>query len=171
MGAGSRRRRGHVPALTGRDRVVRMRAATVAGRAAARQLREALAATERELALERQQLADAERRGRLAAEIDDRETVAVAERYAGRHGERVRVLERKLEAQRAELDLVERDVADMTAQLEALEGGTGAEPGAGPRAADRPDDDPLLRYRMDQAAKESAAEEMLRALKRRMGKE
>ena len=152
--------------MTGqRERLARMRAAAVEGRAVVKQLREGLAATDRELTIERKLLADAERRGRLAAAIDDHETVAIADRYAGRHGERIRVLERKLEAQRAELVLVERDLADMTAQLAAL----GATEGAAPTG--RPDDDPLLRYKMDQAAKESAAEEMLKALKKRMGKE
>ena len=46
-------------------------------------MKSALAATERELLLERRQLADAERRGRLAAELPDAETVGLAERFAG----------------------------------------------------------------------------------------
>ena len=155
----------------GRERLARMRAAAVEGRAAAKQLRDALAATERALVIERKQLADAERRGRLAAAIDDHETVAIAEKYAGRHGERVRVLERKLEAQRAELRLLERDVVDMTAQVKELELGAAPGPAAGAASAGALDDDPLLRYKMDQAAKEAAAEELLKALKKRMGKE
>src|SRR5262245_32725244 len=63
-------------------------------------MREALAATERELAVERQQFEDAERRGKLAAMVPDAETVQIAERYAVRHRERAGVLERKLVIQR-----------------------------------------------------------------------
>jgi hypothetical protein len=76
-------------------------------------MRSALAATERELTLERRQLADAERRGRLASELPDPETVSVAQRFVLRHRERVEVLERKLVVQRDELALAEREVTDM----------------------------------------------------------
>jgi hypothetical protein len=79
-------------------------------------MRSALAATERELEVERRQLADAERRGRLAAELPDADTVQLAERFAQRHRERVGVLERKLAVQRDELTLAEREVADMLAE-------------------------------------------------------
>jgi hypothetical protein len=82
-------------------------------------MRDALAATERELASERQHLAAAERRGRLAAELPDAETVALAERFTARHRERILVLERKLAVQRDELVLVEREVAEMLAQYRA----------------------------------------------------
>ena len=47
-------------------------------------MREALAGSERELVLERRQLEDAERRGRLAAAVPDPETVTIAERFAVR---------------------------------------------------------------------------------------
>src|SRR2546426_12558708 len=57
--------------------------------------RAALARAERDLADERRRLADAERRGRLAAEIQDGETVEVAQRFAAKHRERVGVLEHK----------------------------------------------------------------------------
>jgi hypothetical protein len=87
-------------------------------------MQSALVSTERELAIERRQLADAERRGRLAADVPDTETVALAERYAARHRERVGVLERKLVVQREELVLAEREVAEMMAEYR------GARPGA-----------------------------------------
>src|SRR5207247_139060 len=74
-----------------------------------------------ELAVGRQRLADAERRGRLAAEIQDQETVAVAGRFAAKHRERVGVLERKLAALNDELALYERELADMQAQLARVE--------------------------------------------------
>ena len=82
-------------------------------------MRSALAATERELAAERRQLADAERRGRLAGEIPDPDTVAVAERFVARHRERVGVLERKLVVQRDEMVLAEREAAEILNEYRA----------------------------------------------------
>lgn len=78
-------------------------------------LRDALAGTERELDAEQRQLADAERRGRLATEAGDQETVAVAERFVARHTERIGVLERRLAVQREEVALLERDYAELAA--------------------------------------------------------
>ena len=86
-------------------------------------MQSALVSTERELAIERRQLADAERRGRLAADVPDSETVALAERYAARHRGRVGVLERKLVVQRDELVLAEREVAEMMAEYRAARPG------------------------------------------------
>ena len=93
-------------------------------------MRDALGATERELAAERKQLDDAERRGRLAAAVPDPETVAVAGRFAVRHRERVVVLERKLAVQRDELGLARREIEEMTIEV---------------RATVRPDTDASLR--------------------------
>jgi len=57
-----------------------LREALLEGKLGVGAMREALAATERELTAERKQLEDAERRGRLAAAVPDAETVAIAER-------------------------------------------------------------------------------------------
>jgi hypothetical protein len=86
-------------------------------------MQSALVSTERELASERRQLADAERRGHLAADLPDAETVSVAERFAARYRERVAVLERKLTVQRDELVLAEREVAEMLAEYRAARSG------------------------------------------------
>jgi hypothetical protein len=93
-----------------------LREALVEARFGITEMRRALAASEAELNSERKQLADAERRGRLAAALPDPETVAVAERFAVRHRERILVLERKITVQRDELTLAEREVQEMTAQ-------------------------------------------------------
>jgi hypothetical protein len=149
-----------------------MRRAAVEGRAALMKLRESLAATERELVVERKHLDDARRRGALAQGIGDGETAEVAERFAARHAERVAVLEQKLVAQRAELDLAERDVQEMVDQVKELELRGGMPPaGSRPAAAglDR-DEAEAMGAEMDRAARESAAEERLRELKKRMGK-
>src|SRR5512144_1736928 len=108
-----------------------MREAVVDAKVAVQEMRAALARTEIELKVEAQRLSDAERRGRLAGEIQDQETVEVAERFAGRHRERVAVLERKLAAQREELSLAERDLAEMQGQLKSAERGGPGAPGGG----------------------------------------
>jgi hypothetical protein len=155
--------------------------AVIEAKASLSQMRDGITSTERELGLERKQLDDAERRGRMAAEIPDQETVDLAERYATRHRERALVLERKLSVQQDELMLAEREVAEMTAQLRAAKQGLSA-PAASAGAAwqgiesaggTRPDTDlggELLRSNLDRAAHEAAADEQLAHLKRKLGK-
>ena len=150
----------------------------------ARQMREAVTRTETALAGERQLLADAERRGRLAAEIQDQETVAVASRFAAKHAERVAVLERKLGAQRDELAIAEREVVEMQGQLTAADRGRprmegersaerawqditaagGARPGTDLK-------DELLKAEMDRSSREAAADRQLDALKKKHRKD
>lgn len=152
-----------------------MRAAVVAARASLTRMQEDLRAAETELERERRQLADTERRGRLAGEIGDAETVAVAQRFAAKHAERVGVLERKVAVQRDELVMVERELADMTEQLKQAEGTRVARDAtdhvarakAGMAAVD---EDELVKARLDRAAREAAAAEQLEALKKKMGK-
>jgi hypothetical protein len=155
-----------------------MREAVVDAKVAVAEVQEAVVRTERELTAERQRLADAERRGRLAGEIQDAETVAVAERFAIKHRERLGVLERKLANQREELALAQRELDDMQAQLKtaerdrpameaqrsAREAAAGTEP-----ALDLQDE--LLRSDMDRAAREAAAARQLEELKKKMRKE
>ncbi len=57
------------------------------------------------------------RRGRMAREIGDEETAAVADEYAARVEERVGVLERKLGALREEAALLRREIDEMMKQL------------------------------------------------------
>jgi Flp pilus assembly protein TadD len=134
------------------------------------QLRDALAKSERELAAERRQLEDARRRGTLAADVDDAETVAVAERFTARHGERVTMLEQKLAAQQAELALTERDVNEVVERLRDLELRAGVPP-EGSRVQPPPEvDDSELGAALDRAGREAEAEARLRELKNRMGR-
>lgn len=141
-----------------------LKAAVVEAKAALAALQQALAETERALAFERGQLEATERRRRLAAEIADPETVAVAERFAARHRDRVSLLERKLLVQRDEVALAGRDLEELAARLHTAGPGVGA-------AADPPEPDPLLQYRLDRSAHEAAAEAQLAELKRKMGKD
>ena len=162
-----------------RARAAALREALLEAKVGVSTMRSALAATERELVRERQQLADAERRGRLAADLPDSETVSVAERFAARHRERVGVLERKLIVQRDELLLAEREVADMLNEYRSarpgvrfesveaawreLEAAGGERPGLGL------DDEPTSRE-SDQKLKQ-AVEAQLAYLKKKLGKD
>ncbi len=144
--------------LRGRARAAALQAAVIEAKVAVGMLRDGIAATERELALEQKHLEDAERRGQLARQVPDAETVAIAERFAAKHRERATVLERKLGVQKDELLLAERELAEMTEALKS--------------PVSEPDvDDPTLRIRMDRAGYEAAAEAQLAHLKKKMGKD
>ena len=148
-----------------------LRAAVIDARAAVGVMRDALAASERELAAERRQLEDAERRGALAADVADTETVAVAARFATRHRERVAVLERKLAVQHDELAMADRELAEMTDQLRAAQQGRvpeGVAPAADP-TLDREAE--LLAAREERARHEAAVDAQLAHLKRKLGKQ
>ncbi len=149
-----------------------LREAVVEAKAAVGAMRDALAASQRELESERKRLADAERRGRLAAELPDPETVAVAERFAVRHRERIAVLERKLTVQADEIAMAEREVTEMTAQLREAQ--QGRVPDVTPRlehdpAADGESD--LMAARAQRALHEAAVEAQLAHLKKKLGRE
>lgn len=154
-----------------------LKEAVLEGRLGVSAMRDALAATERELAIERQQLEDAERRGKLAAMVPDPETVQLAERYAGRHRERVGVLERKLAVQREELALAERELAEMTAEAkQALAADSSSAISAAWRdlesaGATRPDEQDRMQAEADRQRRDSAIEAQLAYLKRKLGKQ
>jgi len=137
---------------------------------------DALTATERELELERTQLAAAERRGRLAAAVPDVETVQIAERYALRHRERVGVLERKLVVQRDELALAERELTEMTAEARRATAGNPSESIAAAwrdletAGGSRPDEDQRMQAEADRQQRERAIEAQLAYLKKKMGR-
>jgi hypothetical protein len=163
-----------------RDLTGQMRHAVVELKVSVAEMRQALAVTEEQLAVERRTLEDALRRGRLAAEIHDQGTVTVAERFAARHAERVGVLESKVAAQRAELTLAERELEEMTAQFRTMErerptasGAAGAWRDLEAAGGVRPETDladDLLKGQLERASREAAAEQQLRELKKRMGK-
>lgn len=165
-----------------RDLARQMREAVVDTKVAVEEIRGAVTRTDAELAVERQRLADADRRGRLAAEIQDQETVQVAERFAAKHRERAGVLERKLAAQREELALAERELTEMQGQLKSVDRGA---PAGGTSSTEqawndlqaaggaRPEVDlqrELLKHDIDRAARERAADEQLDLLKKKIRK-
>lgn len=90
-----------------------MRREWVSARAELPVLEEGRARARAELARERELLEQTERRGRLAEGIGDAETVRVANDFAGRHREKIAVLEQKVAAADAEWTLRTREVEEM----------------------------------------------------------
>lgn len=161
-----------------RARAAALREAILEAKVGVRTMRGALLTTERELVIEQRQLDDAERRGRLAAEVPDAETVALAEKFVVKHRERVTVLEHKLTVQREELALAEREVEEMVKEYRSARPGGGSQSieeawrdlqaAGGNRPGIDLDEDPA-REDNDRKLKE-AVEAQLAFLKRKMGK-
>lgn len=169
-----------------------MRDALVHAKLALRDLAAAKAATEARLQAERTELETVRRRMGYAVEIGDTETVAIAERFAAQHAERVAMLETKLMAQEQELTVTERDYEAMSVELRRVMSGLPAQdPAASPEAAAARELDELLGdgppsgdgsfggspdtasgtpLRRTRAEREAVADDRLAELKRRMGK-
>jgi hypothetical protein len=162
-----------------RARAAALREALLEAKVGVNTMRSALAVTEKELLAERRHLADAERRGQLAAEVPDQETVLVAQRFVQRHRERVGVLERKLVVQRDELVLAEREVTEMLSEYRTAKAGRPFESidaawrhleAAGGERAGPGLDDEKTQQDSDQKLKR-AIEEQLAFLKKKLGKQ
>lgn len=132
------------------------------------QIREAMGATGRELEAERVRLADADRRGSMAAGIGDQETADLAQIWAGKHRERVALLERKLEVQRDELALAERQLEEFTAQYRQAKAGIAPGPSVGgPVDAESA----RVQVELDRQARENLVRDQLAELKRKLGRQ
>lgn len=168
-----------------RRSVYAMKDALVHAKMGVQDLKESLAVTERRVEEERSELATVERRLGLATQINDQETVAIAERFRAQHAERLAVLETKLMSQQQELSLMERELEDMTVQMRRamsglpIGGSANVERDAMREVDDVLSDNPAGANadsmeseipRLSRAEKEAAAEDRLAALKRRMGK-
>jgi phage shock protein A len=167
-----------------------MRRELVAARAALPEYAANVERSRRELAHERAQLEQCERRGRLARDAGDDATVLVAEEFAGRHRARIGVLEQKVAAAEAEHALRGREAEEMKEKYRAADANRlqlVAEIKRGHArerirtvAADATasfDDFARMEESIGQRAAESDAfaelsvEERLREMKRRMGRE
>lgn len=160
-----------------REIVSRMKDTLVQARLGLDDLRDGLAKTQRKLEAERRELQTVKRRKELAVGINDAETVTIAERFEKQHLERVTVLEEKIAVQSREVELAEREVDDMKAEIRRAM----AAPAS---AASFPPEDPLVdpqekraRDELDALARERAratrdedADRRLEELKRKMGK-
>ncbi|MES2522909.1 MAG: hypothetical protein V4617_09450 [Gemmatimonadota bacterium] len=160
-----------------------MRDAMIHAKVSLQDLRDGIATTEGRLAKERAELDTVRRRQGLAAGIGDQETVAVAERFAAQHAERVLMLETKLMSQQQELTVAERELDDMSAQLRmaisGLDSNMGGHEAAAQREVEALLDDSVeggtgsresAPARRSRAEREADAEDRLAELKRRMGK-
>ncbi len=90
-----------------------MRREMVDARALVAELKQAAASARSELAREEKRLDDCLRRRDMAARIGDEETTRVAEEFASRHREAVGVLEAKVRAAEAELQLRTREADEL----------------------------------------------------------
>lgn len=136
-----------------------MREAMVHAKLAINDMRAALAVTEQRLRTEQAELETVRRRQGLAADIGDNETVAIAERFAAQHAERVAVLESKRMVQQQELDLADREYEQMSTDLRRAMAGLAPEARSADEAAAR-EVDALLR---DDPASVAGAEDPLEA--------
>jgi len=121
----------------------------------------------RELTQERRQLEDAERRGRLAVQIGDQETVDLARIWTSKHSERIALLERKLQVQQDELRMAEAQMEEMREAYQRARAGVGP----GGTAPPPPPELDAAGFEIDRKAKESQVREQLAELKRKLGRQ
>jgi hypothetical protein len=152
-----------------------MRDALVEAKLAVGQSREARDQTAVQLAHELAELETVRRRGQLAAQISDTETVGVAARFEKKHAERTEMLQRKLAALETEVAIGERELDEMTAQFRDM-AAKAKMPGAPSAPAAKAGLDEMetahnaLKRDAEQAARAKDAEQRLDELKKKMGR-
>lgn len=156
-----------------------MRDTLVHARMAVDDLRQGVVVTEKRLLRERTELETVLRRKGLAEGRGDAETVSIAARFEAQHTERLTILEKKLDAERGELAMLEKEVEEMTVQLKAANSGVGSgmrsgavaeEIDLGTRDSELNRDLNALDREARRAAHDADAEARLAELKRRMGR-
>jgi hypothetical protein len=151
-----------------REQAAMLREALIEFKVSIGVIRDALTKSEAELAVARREADDYERRGRLAAEIGDRETVSLADLYAAKARAKVDLLERKVLVQRDELAMAEEEFESTRARFRSASQGLPLDPatvGGGTGEGPAIPDDPFL----DQRAREAAVEAQLELLKKKLG--
>jgi hypothetical protein len=123
-----------------------MRETLARAKAGVEDLRDGLEKVRARLAAERRELDTVRRRKRMAAEVNDAQTVSVAERFEVHHAERVLVLEQKVAVQERELALAEAEVLEMTRAFKSAAAGADA-----PDAAAGPSIDEAAAREVDEA--------------------
>jgi hypothetical protein len=162
--------------------IARMKTTLVQATMGLDDLRSAHRMLEKKLEIERKELDTVRRRRELAQGINDAETVSVAERFEKQHAEKVALMEEKFAIQTRELELAEREVTDMKAEIRAamagspgvttssLEGDALDDPLTDPTAAQtNAEIDALARSRA-RADRDAEADKRLEELKKKMGK-
>lgn len=159
-----------------------LREAVIEARAAVAGMRDQLERSRRELDVERKARDDAERRGRLARDIDDEETAKLADVFIDKHAGRVELLERKIAVQEDELQLAQHELEQMTTDFRAAQAGATQRRETQERAwrdieaagGTRPELDlesELLKAQADRKLHEAAVEAQLAHLKKQLGKD
>ena len=143
-------------------------------------LREALSWSRKKLDVEQRELATVRRRKELATGIQDAETMAVADRFEKQHAEKAAVLEEKIAVQTREVELAERELAEMKAELRRAMAGVPGSAGAPAEVLDDPLEDESetkVKSEFDALARERAradrdadAQRRLDELKKNMGR-
>ncbi len=155
-----------------RRQLAEMKQTLAITRVARDDVRTAYAASMQRLDKARTELETIIRRGELARQIDDQETVAVAERFAETQRATIGVLERKVAVQHDELTMAERLVTEMEQELKSVTG-IGPSPNVAPddHAANGEPGAESADFRgLSDAARAQSADERLAELKRRMGR-
>lgn len=168
----------HTPPTDRREAAAQMRDTLIQARMGLSEMRDGLARAKQRLEIEQRELETVTRRRQMALDINDTETVAIADKFVATHGERVELLRRKVAIQEDEARMAEADVEAMTRDLKSAMSGTGdfaphvpvSSPDldfAGEAVAN--EIDALGRARR-RAEHDANAEAELEELKRRMGK-
>ena len=89
------------------------------------EMRDGLQKARARLDIESRELETVTRRRQMAIDINDAETVAIADKFVATHGERVELLRRKVALQEDEVRMAEADVEAMTLDLKSAVSGTG----------------------------------------------
>jgi hypothetical protein len=152
-----------------REQAAGLREALVQFKVGIGQLTEALARSVADLEVARREATDYARRGQLAGEIADHETVRIADAFTARARERVDLLERKVIVQRDELEMARRDYEATKLQFQAAS--RGMPPGAASTTEPLATGDVSATDQrlLDQRAREAAVEAQLEHLKKKLG--
>lgn len=169
----------HTPPTDRREAASQMRDTLIQAKMGLSEMRDALETARTRLTFEEHELETVTRRRQMALDIDDAETVAIADKFMATHGGRVELLRRKVGIQEDEMRMAEADVEAMTRDLKAATAGIGdfgptTAPATSPDldfsgAAVSSEIDALSRKRA-RAEHQANAEAELEELKRRMGR-
>ena len=168
----------HTPPTDRRETASQMRDTLIQAKMGLSEMRDSLDKARQRLSIEERELETVKRRRQMALDINDTETVAIADKFVATHGERVELLRRKVSIQEDEVRMAEADVEAMTRELKSAVSGTGEfAPNIGTSSPDLDfsgaavaDEIDALSRKRSRAEHQANAEAELEELKRRMGK-
>jgi hypothetical protein len=168
----------HTPPTDRRETASQMRDTLIQAKMGLSEMRDGLDKARQRLAIEERELETVKRRRQMALDINDAETVAIADKFVATHGERVELLRRKVAIQEDEVRMAEADVEAMTRDLKSAVSGTGdfspnieaPSPDLDFTGAAVSNEIDALSRKRARAEHQANAEAELEELKRRMGK-